>query len=137
MTSWLYPANTKFYDVLAAFEETVTYWPMSSKVQAGDTVYIYLAAPYKQVAYVCSVKEVSIPADAVIDECRRFFKGDQPASKPNKQFMALETTRRISIDPQSPLSLASLKPQGLNGMLMGPRKLNNNLPLLEYIQANL
>lgn len=137
MTSWLYPANTKFYDVLAAFEQETSYWPMSTKVQPGDTVYIYLAAPYKQIAYACLVKEVAIPADAVIDDCRPFFKGEQPASKPNKQFMALQTSQRIVLDAASPLGLAVLKPQGLNGMLMGARNLNNNLPLLEYIQANL
>lgn len=137
MTSWLYPANIKFYDVFAAFEEATTYWPMSSKVRPEDTVYIYLTAPYKQLGYVCIVKEVDLPADAVIEQCRPFFKADQPASKADRQFMALETVKQITLDEHSLLGIAALKPQGLNGMLMGPRNLLNNLPLLEYIQANL
>lgn len=50
MTDWLYPANVKFYDVLAAFEEEQAVWPIHTKVNVGDTVYIYLAAPYKRIA---------------------------------------------------------------------------------------
>ena len=135
MAIWLYPANTKFYDVLAAFEQPDTYWPMSSKVCEGDQVYIYLAAPHKQIAYLCDVIAVDIPADAVIDVCKPYFKGEPAPNKADKRFMQLKTQTRIPLATDSALSLAQLKPAGLNGMLMGPRNLNNNLPLLEYIQA--
>jgi hypothetical protein len=32
MTHWLFPANTKFYDVLSAFSGNETYWPANTKV---------------------------------------------------------------------------------------------------------
>jgi len=51
MNHWLYPANTKIYDVLAAFESGRTFWPMNSSVSVGDVVYIYLTAPQKQIAF--------------------------------------------------------------------------------------
>ena len=34
------------------FGELETYWPINSKVAAGDVVFIYLAAPYKQIKFV-------------------------------------------------------------------------------------
>ena len=49
--------------------------------------------------------------------------------------MKLKVSKRIALDKGSLLSLEFLKPNGLNGMLMGPRKLENNPALLTYIQG--
>ncbi len=137
MTHWLFPANTKFYDVLGAFNEAETYWPVNTKVSIGDVVYIYLAAPYKQIAFVCDVVDIDLELDNIIEKIIPFFKGKIDNKKPSKLFMKLTTTSKISLEDQTILNYSNLKENGLNGMLMGARKLENNPPLLDYIQRNL
>ncbi len=61
-TSWLVPANPKYYDVEKAFAENdVIIWKQSSSVIVGDTIYLYMAAPYSCVLYKCKATEVNIP----------------------------------------------------------------------------
>jgi len=74
MIHWLYPANVKYYNVLEAFNASETYWPMGSKVSKGDTIFIYLAAPYKQIGFVCNVGEVDLDPNTIIEKIRPFFK---------------------------------------------------------------
>ncbi|MCH5164845.1 MAG: MmcQ/YjbR family DNA-binding protein [Clostridiales bacterium] len=63
-TSWLVPANPKYYDIEKAFEESdAILWKQSSSVIVGDTIYLYLAAPYSCVRYKCRAIEVDIPYD--------------------------------------------------------------------------
>jgi len=134
---WLYPANTRFYDVLGAFARPQTFWPVNSKVEPGDIIYIYLAAPHQQIAFVCDVAEVGFGLDEIIDDLRPFFKGDLGDAKPGKTFMKLTRSSTIALQEGSALSYHHLKQNGLNGMLMGPRKLENNPQLLTYIEGNL
>ncbi len=137
MHHWLVPANIKFYDVFAAFEQSHTFWPMNTKIEPGDIILVYLAAPHKQIGFVCQVLETGIEPSTVLDELRRFMKGEITDKGPDKPFMKLQTTAVISLSDDSPLSLARLKQNGLNGMLMGVRKLENNPQLLAYIKGNL
>lgn len=61
-TSWLVPANPKYYDVEKAFAQSDTIlWKQSNSVIVGDTIYLYLAAPYSCVLYRCVAVEVDIP----------------------------------------------------------------------------
>ena len=135
-THWLYPANTKYYDVIEALSQPYTYWPMKSKASPGDIIYIYLAAPYKQIAYVCRVKEVSLEKNSIFENIRQFVKGAGTDDKKDPLFMKLEPTKQITLDLDSSLTYHFLKQHGLKGMLMGPRKLENNPELLNYIQRN-
>ena len=137
MTNWLIPANTKFYDVFAAFKLAETYWPMNAKIMNGDTLYIYLAAPYKQIGYVCQVIETGYDLDNIIDEVKLLIKGDIKEDGPKKPFMKLKPIQTLEISENSPLSLNHLRENGLNGMLMGARKLENNPKLLNFITKNL
>lgn len=135
MSHWLFPANTKFYDVLAAFSQSQTYWPKSVKVEPGDVVYIYLAAPYQQIGFVCEVLETGFQSDAVLEKVRPFLRGEPPADKQAKEFMKLKPIQTIELQKDSLLGLSYLKAHGLKGMLMGARKLENNRPLFEYIMG--
>ena len=132
---WLYPANTKFYDVLGAFREAETYWPLNSRVSVGDTGFIYLAAPHKQIAFDCDVLEVGLEESDVVDFVRPFFKGENHDEKSQKLFMKLQVSSVIPLEGDSPLAYEYLKQHGLSGMLMGPRKLENNPTLLTYIEG--
>lgn len=60
--SWLIPANPKYYDVEEAFrKEKVIDWKQGRGIQAGDLVYMYVAAPVSAVLYACRVMETDIP----------------------------------------------------------------------------
>ena len=133
MTYWLYPANTKYYDVLGAMTENKTWWPMHTRVAVGDVVIIYLAAPYKQLAYLCEVLATNIDSGEVMPHIRQFLTGKEKPAKASKPFMSLTPIHTIPIDAQSPLGLSYLKQHGLSGMLMGARKLDSNPELLTYI----
>lgn len=136
MIHWLIPANTKFYDVLGAFHEPETYWPVNAKVSVGDMIYIYLAKPYQQIAFVADVLEVDLSSELAFEQVKPFFKGEIENNKPEKTFMKVETTSIIPLEGQDALNYTSLKENGLNGMLMGARKLENNPQLFEYILGN-
>lgn len=59
---WIVPANPKYYDIEKAFAEHETIlWKQSSGVAAGDTVYVYVAAPVSAILYKCTAVEVDIP----------------------------------------------------------------------------
>ena len=133
MSHWLYPANVKLYDVLGAFSKPYAIWPISTRVSVNDIVYIYLSAPFKQVGFVCSVQEVDLPGAAVVDETTPYFRKEPSKISASKLFMKLRIVSRVDIDSESPLSYRFLKMNGLNGALMGPRKLENNPELHAYI----
>ncbi|MDH5692507.1 MAG: hypothetical protein OEZ47_05340 [Gammaproteobacteria bacterium] len=133
MNTWLYPANIKFYDVLSAMKKPTAYWPMKSKVEKGDLVYMYLAAPYKQIAYRAKVTEVEMDEALVKDHVYPYLKG-KPEKGKKLTFMRLNKIERFELSENSDLALEKLKTQGLKGMLMGPRNLDNNPKLLKYIE---
>lgn len=135
MTSWLYPANVKFYDVLGAFAAPQTYWPQNSKVAIGDLIYIYLAAPHKQIGYICTIEQINYEQDEIIDQIKPFFKDDGKGGKNGKKFMQLKTIKNLELKENAFTAYSLLKENGLTGMLMGPRNLNNNQPLLTYIEG--
>ena len=61
---WIIPANPKMFDLEAAFDQckTIT-WHQKNHFNAGDTIYIYMAAPIYSVLYKCQVLETDIPDD--------------------------------------------------------------------------
>ena len=61
-TSWLVPVNPKYFDIEKAFSENdIILWKQSNSVIVGDTVYLYITAPYSCVLYKCKAVEVDIP----------------------------------------------------------------------------
>ncbi|WOO42447.1 hypothetical protein [Rubellicoccus peritrichatus] len=134
MNHWLYPANTKFYDVFGALKEPETYWPMNSKVAVGDRLFIYLAAPYKQVGFLCDVVAIDFALSEILEKVRPFIKGEPDGGKSTKPFMKIKCSLAIEIEDDSPFAYSHLVDHGLKGMLMGPRKLENNIELLSYLK---
>ena len=63
-TEWLIPSNPKYFDIVRAFKESNEInWKQGRGVRAGDTVYMYVGAPYSAVLYKCAVTETDIPFD--------------------------------------------------------------------------
>jgi|GEM_PF-1039209 len=137
MNHWLYPANPKFYDVFSALAEAETYWPMNSKVEEGDRIYFYLAAQHKQIGFISDVVETGLKQADVIGQLTPYMKGkaDKGEENASKPFMKIRHTAAVPVTDESVFGLSQLRSNGLNGMLMGPRKLENNLTLLDYIKG--
>lgn len=134
MKNWLYPANVKFYDVVGAFtNEDLVAWPMTSKVEVGDTVYMYLGQPYKQIMFKCQVEEINKPMDQVMDQAKKYMKTE--GKSPKKNFMLLKTVEQYDKNQEGPLAFSMMKLNGLKGSIMGPQCLENNETLFNYIQG--
>ncbi|MBQ1476544.1 MAG: MmcQ/YjbR family DNA-binding protein [Erysipelotrichaceae bacterium] len=59
---WIVPANPKYYDIERHFEERKdVIWKQGSRIQPGDIVYMYIAAPVSAIRYKCLVKKTDIP----------------------------------------------------------------------------
>ena len=59
---WIIPANPKYYDIVHAFDDTdVIRWKQGRGIKAGDTVFMYVAAPVSAVLFKCLVLETGIP----------------------------------------------------------------------------
>lgn len=59
---WLIPANPSYYDVEAAFQRSKEInWKQGSGIKAGDTVFMYVAAPISAILYQCRVTETDLP----------------------------------------------------------------------------
>lgn len=136
MSHWVYPANTKIYKVLEAFSQNEAVWPINSKIEVGDTVYIYLAAPYKKIGFICDVKAINLSNNKIREYTTPYLKSATQNKPADKAFMMLNNIRSIFSESLTALSYENLKINGLDGMLMGPRKLENNIELLNYIKGH-
>lgn len=59
---WIVPANPKFYDIEHAFDRAeIIEWKQSGSIKAGDTIFMYVAAPVSAILYKCKVVEADIP----------------------------------------------------------------------------
>jgi len=105
-TSWLVPVNPKYYDIQKAFAESDTIlWKQSNTVIVGDTIYLYLAAPFSCVLYKCTAVEVDIPYE--------YDDGKVSMHKVMK-------VKRLHTYDQDAFGLAALKEHGIISV-RGPR----------------
>ena len=92
-----------------------------------------------------SNKALALSRSARRAEPQSLFRGvGQTRGKPRfsgrdnrKLFMKLRVTSEVALEGTSAVGYSLLKENGLNGMLMGPRKLENNPELPDYIQRSL
>ena len=59
--TWLIASNPSKYNITDAFEsnEVIT-WGLTSKLNVGDMVYVYLSAPNSCIKYRCTVDKVNV-----------------------------------------------------------------------------
>jgi len=61
-TSWLVPANPKYFDLEEAYEEKEEIlWKQSTSIHKDDIVYMYVAQPYGEIRFKTKVLEADIP----------------------------------------------------------------------------
>ena len=75
---WIIPANLKYYDVFGELKRfDVIEWRQRLKnVCEGDTVYIYLSALQRYIAFKCIVEKVNICRDNCQIDDSIYFRGD-------------------------------------------------------------
>ena len=75
---WIIPASLKYYDVLGELKPFgVIEWRQRLKnVCEGDTVYIYLSALQRYIAFKCIVEKVNICRDNCEIDDSIYFRGD-------------------------------------------------------------
>lgn len=116
-SSWLIPGNPKYYDIPGNFKVgKTTIWKQSTKINIGDTVYLYVTSPVKAVKYKCTVIQVNIPY------------------KYSDQNMKMQKIMRVKVLKEYPdkfCTFDKLKELGVKAV-RGPRRISENL--VKYLQ---
>ena len=132
---WLIPYNKKFYDLKGCFDKLgEVYWTQHFHFKAGDTGYIYGAAPESAIRFSFRIKEADLPYAPIMDQDNEFVKdgGLTNADTQNKLFAHMILTGETT---SKRLSLANLLDRGLKGARMGAVNLSKKemKDLLVYI----
>ena len=135
---WLIPYNKKFFDLKACYDKMgEVYWTQHFHFQAGDTGYIYGAAPESAIRFSFKVKEADLPYNHLMDQDNEFVRGDGPINSEtsNKLFTHMILTGETT---NKRLSLANLLDRGLKSAPMGAMNLSKKetKDLLVYINEN-
>lgn len=135
---WLIPYNKKFFDLKRCYDELgEVYWTQYFHFQAGDTGYIYGAAPESAIRFSFKIKEADMPYDPIMDQDDEFVKGDAQTDSENakKLYAHIILTGETN---NKRLSLANLLDRGLKGAPMGAMNLSKKemSELKKYIEEN-
>ncbi len=125
MTAWIIPCNEKYYRHREAFAN-LDYidWRQSTKVKAGDIVYIYVGQSVGAILYKCNVIDVDM-ANGSNNDQEYNIKGQL---KPAKKYMRLKL---IETYPDDKYKKKDLLENGLK-TLRGPSKATEQL--LYYLE---
>ena len=135
---WLIPYNKKFFDLKACYDKFgEVYWTQHFHFQAGDTGYIYGAAPESAIRFSFKVVEADMPYDTKIDQDDDFVRGNGPTNEDTKGKLYAHMILTGETNSKR-LSLANLLDRGLKGAPMGAMNLSKKelKELLIYIEEN-
>ena len=135
---WLIPYNKKFYDLKGCYDKIgEVFWTQHFHFQAGDTGYIYGAAPESAIRFSFRIKEADMPYDPMMDQDNDFVRdeGSFNEDNTNKLFAHMILTGETT---NKRLSLANLLDRGLKGAPMGAVNLSKKelTELRKYIEEN-
>lgn len=135
---WILPANSRYFDLAGCFEKFgYVFWSQYYNLQAGDTGYIYSAAPHSAILYKFSVEAHDLPYSKEMDREIEYFVDpkDFEPSKEHNRFAKLKFTGESH---SSSLGLANLLENGMKGVPRGALNLSDpsSAQLLKYISDN-
>lgn len=120
--NWMFPANVKSFDLVDQINrQNKVYWKYSSKINIGDTVYIYAGQPMGKMAYKCSVIETNIPFDFIKENAEYAL----PAAEPYR-FKYLLLKPEKDLRNISEFAFKELKANGL-GQVQRQTRVNREL----------
>ena len=135
---WLIPYNKKFFDLKGCYDkEGEVYWTQHFHFQAGDTGYIYGAAPESAIRFSFKIKEADMHYNPIMDNDNEFVRGGAQTNSDNtkKLFAHMILTGETN---NKRLSLANLIDRGLKSAPMGAMNLSKKemSELRKYIEEN-
>ena len=121
--NWIIPCNIEKYNVIGAFNKyTSLDWHVSQqtqKIKSGDTVYIYVSAPYSRIMYDCVVEKTGIITPEINDsEFVIDGKWDNSLG-----YFRIKLVRKLS---SLNLSLSDLNDNGVAGNIQGARTITES-----------
>ena len=123
MNYWLFPCNTKYFDINTHFKNNeIVVFKQDKNMNIGDIVYIYLAVPYKKIQYKCEVIKTKINDEELLNH--DYALTDSPYIK---GYVKLKLLKNIS---SNKLDYYSLKEHGL-GQIQRQGRLEGRL--LKYV----
>ncbi len=118
MASWLIPCSPDIYDAESAFQEYGhVVWHQSCNMSPGDTAYIYVSAPVKEIRCKCLVGAVNIPCD--IGEDDGYVLDEAFCSQSYKRYMDLKLLESYN---EPALGYQLLLMNGLGGPVRSQRR---------------
>ena len=135
---WLIPANPKFFNHKACFEELgQIYWAQYFKFQVGDTGYIYFSHPKKCITYKFKVIASELPYSEEMKAELKYYKNtlDFEKAKQNNRYFVIE---KIGESNKGTLTFMNMTQHGMKGAPMGAMELSKSkyAELLKYIEEN-
>lgn len=125
MSYWLTSCNTKHFDIIEHFKDNkYVVFRKEGLMQNGDFVYIYLAAPYKQIKYRCKIIDNKLNAE----ELKEHPYAINPYAS-SQTYMKLELEKEFDLGI---LLFSELKEYGL-GQVQRPSRVDGKL--LQFIQG--
>ena len=131
MQTWLFIANPfhfRIHDFIHDYG--FVEYLQKNNVQVGDTVYLYITAPYKRVEYKMIVEKVNISAYEAFDDRAYSLINKSTTSSDSEKAVRLKYVDRIQCDD---LCYSKLRQHGLNVSVQTNRRLNNEVA--EYIEG--
>ena len=129
MNNWIIPCNLKYYNVFGAFDDLNKLdWKQTNPcVKTGDTVYIYVGAPYSAIIFKCLVTKTDLET-VEIDDSKYAIKGEVYETYPRHMELTL-----IKKYPPDLFQSGILVGHGLKGRVMCPRRMEESV--LHYIKS--
>lgn len=113
MNNWIVPCNLKFFDIVNRFKEmdTVVWKRGNIKMKNGDTVYIYVGNPLKEIKYKCTIINDNVPAE-VLEQNKYAKVGDyEHKNKYMELKLAHEYSAGVSLDVIKSLGIYMIRKQ--------------------------
>lgn len=130
MQSWLFIANPyhfRIHDFIRDYG--FVEYLQKNNVQVGDTVYLYITAPFKRVEYKMIVEKVNIASNEAFDD-RAYSLLNKPTTLlDSEKAVRLKYVDRVQCDD---LSYSKLRQHGLKVSVQTNRRLNDEVS--DYIE---
>ena len=130
---WLISANSEVYDHATSFKDHgfIDWRQGAVKYQVSDIVYIYVTKPTGKIKYKCLVTKVNLSSSEIRDDRKYWVNQEEYEKSLSGFYMRLELIERVE-NPN--LSLEKLLKNELRAAPQGPKKLEDESGLLNYIE---
>ena len=131
MANWIFIASLqrfRIHDFIRDFG--FVEYLQKNKVQLGDTVYLYITAPYSRVEYKMVVERVDISSQDEFDDSSYSLRNSSTTSSPSQKAVRLAYIARVQTDE---LCYKKLTQHGFKASMQSNRRINDETA--EYIES--